>query len=88
MSSIDISIMRAIYNEITSGRGINNSTHSVIVREALRNYGAVTSFQLIEANQKTYEILDMFWKFPHEQVVKYIQDKINKSKYELEIKIV
>jgi hypothetical protein len=88
MTSIDISVMRAIYNEIVSGRGIDNITHSVIVREALRNYGAVNSFQLIEANQKSFEILNMFWNFPQDQVIKYIQDKINKSKYELEIKIV
>jgi len=87
MSSIDISVMRAIYDEIIAGREINNNTHSTIVREVLRNYGAVTSFQLIETNQKTFEILNMFLKFPQEQVINYIQDKIKKSKYEVEIKI-
>ena len=88
MNPIDLSVLKAIYTEISSGREISNNSHSLIVREALRDYGAVTSFELVEANVKTKQILSLFNLHPFDKVFGYIKDSIAKSKYNIEIKIV
>lgn len=86
-SELQVSVLEVFQNEMAYGRSISPDSYSFYVRESLRKYGAVSSFQLIYVNKLVADILNMFKHYPIESMKIYINSNIQSHKNEVQVLI-